>query len=64
MDLAELQTEIHINLDHFEKDGADKVIASIRAFEQRDRFGSLCEITFMQVSEFKGTNWGRLARRS
>ena len=64
VDLAELQTEIHINLDHFEKDGADKVTASIRAFEQRDRFGSLCEITFMQVSEFKGTNWGRLARRS
>ena len=64
VDLTELQSEIHVNLDHFESDGADKVIASIRAFEQRDRFGSLCELAFHQVAEFKGMNWGRQARRS
>jgi hypothetical protein len=61
--LAELQTEIHVNLEHFEETGADKVIASIKPFEQRDRFGFLCELTFLQVGEFKGMHWGRQARR-
>ena len=64
MDLSDLQSEIHVNLEHLEKSGADQLIASIKAFEQRDRFGSLCELTFMQVSEFKGNHWGRQARRS
>jgi hypothetical protein len=63
VDLAELQTEVHVNLEHFEAAGADQLIASMKAFESRDRFGSLCEVTYMQVTEFRGLAWGRQARR-
>ena len=62
-DLGELEAQVHINLEHFQPDGADQIVKSMRQFEGRDRFGALAEMVFSQVEQFKGDAWGRQPRR-
>jgi hypothetical protein len=62
-DLAELKAQVHINLEHFETDGADQIVSSMKQFEGRDRFGALCEVQYSQVEKFMGEAWGRQPRR-
>ena len=63
-DLAQLEAEVHVNLEHFEATGAEEVFRSMKEFEKRDRFGALCEITYSKVEKFIGEQWGRQRRAS
>ena len=62
-DVAQLETEVHISLEHFELAGAEEVFNSMKEFEKKDRFGSLCEISYSKVEKFLGDHWGRQAKR-
>ena len=63
-DLAELEAQVHINLEHFEAEGADQIVRSMEEFEGRDRVGALCEIQYNQIEKFMGDPWGRQPRRT
>ena len=62
-DVDTLTSEVHINMESFDHDGAAKLIQEMKAFTARDRFGSLLELSYMKIEKFNGEAYGRQARQ-
>ena len=61
--IAYLEAEIHISMEHFEEGAADDIISQMKSFEKSDKCGALFELTFARVERFSvGEQWGRQPR--
>jgi hypothetical protein len=61
--ISELESEVHLSMEHLEESGATDIIAKMKSFEASDRFGALFEMSYSRVERFAGGEpWGRQPR--
>ena len=61
--LDSLTSEVHVNMEAFDGGGACKLIEEMKAFTDRDKFGSLLELSYARVEKFNGEAFGRQSRQ-
>lgn len=60
--VADLESEVHINMEDFDEAAAAEVISKMKNFAAADRFGPLFELSFSRLEKFGLEQYGRQPR--